>query len=165
MTEYIDISESMTAARVGQSEGVRERIAVLAQAALELGIFVTEGTVRQSAALPDAAGDVTEAGVGITEYLQSHIEGSNAFYDSGGMASVIRKGRVWCIVEDSATAGQFPFVRITAKGTPGATEAVGRFRSDADGADSGVATETTRCKFITSQATAGGLALVEINLP
>jgi len=165
MTEYFDIAESMSAAVAGHAINVSHRESALAQAALEVGSFVTLGTVRDSCALPDAAGDVTETGLGIVERLFLKTDGSNDDYDSGEMVSIVRKGFVWCPVEDSATAGQHPFVRITAKGTPGANEALGRFRSDADGADSGVATEMTEAVFRTSQATAGGLALVEINLP
>ena len=165
MADYFDISENMGTAVAGLAINVKERIPALAQAALEVGSFVTLGTAQDSCALPDAAGDVTETGLGIVERQTFKPDGSSDDYDSGEMVSIVRKGKVWVPVEDSATAGQHPFVRITAKGSPGANEALGRFRSDADGADSGVATEQTECKFWTSQATAGGLALVEINLP
>lgn len=165
MADYFDISEAMTAARVGHAMRVLRREAALAQTNFELGVFCTLGTEIDSAALPDAAGDVTESGLGIVEYLTGHQPGSTAVYDSGTMLSYVRKGFVWVVVEDSATAGQHPFVRITAKATPLANEAVGRFRSDADGADSGIATELTEAVFRSTQATAGGLALVEINLP
>lgn len=164
MTDYWAIAEDMTAAVAGHAEEVIQRVAVLAQTNFEAGIFATQGTVRSSAAKPSAAGDVTEEGLGLTEFVRDKPEGTNAHYDSGEMMRVVRKGRVWVPVEDSATEGQFPFVRITAKATPLTNEAVGRLRSDADGADSGVATECTRMKFLTTQATAGGLALVEVNL-
>lgn len=160
------IAESLTAAKNGLSYGEDvKREQKLAEANIAVGLFLTQGTADGQCNLPNAAGDVTESGLGISEYIPCKPDGTNAYYDSGEMVRYIRKGYVWCAVEDSATAGQTAFVRITAKATPGTHEAVGRLRSDADGADSGVATECTRLIFRSTQATAGGLALVEVNLP
>jgi hypothetical protein len=165
MADFWPISESMSEAIAGHAINVRTREYAIAQEAIEVGVLVTQGTVRDSAVLPDAAGDVTESALGISERLLTKVAGTNAFYDSGDPVSHVRRGLVWCPVEDSATILQHPFVRITAKATPLTNEALGRFRSDADGTDGGVATEQTECLFRTAQATAGGLALVEINLP
>jgi hypothetical protein len=165
MSDYFDILEDMSEGLAGQGINVKIREAALAQTNIENGVFVTLGSAQDTCTLPDAAGEVTESGLGISELDNYKPAGSSAAYDSGEMVRIVRRGLVWCPVEDSSTAGQHPFVRITAKATPLANEALGRFRSDADGADSGVATEQTECLFRTTQATAGGLALVEINLP
>jgi hypothetical protein len=166
MTDYLDFAEAPAAAVNGLAAVVRARGAALAQVALNPGLFVTTGTLDGAAALPDAAGDVTESGLGIVEYVRDKPDYSSSYHiGSGEMFRFVQQGRIWVTVEDAVADGQTAFVRITAKNTPGATEAVGRLRSDADGADSGVATECTRIIFRTTQATPGGLALVEINLP
>lgn len=162
MADYFAVSETMTSAVAGLATGNVERRSAKAEAALAAGICVVQGAAVNGAKLPAT----TLNPIGITEYIATKSDGTSAHYDSGEMVSLVTKGHVWCIAEDTGCAdGGAVYVRTVAKGTPGATEALGRVRSDADGADSGVGVLLVGAKFRSTQATAGGLVKVEINLP
>ena len=120
------------------------------------GVFVTKGAAEGQAALPTASAQVTgPVGLGVT--LRSHTQPQNEGYADGDPMSVIKKGRVWVPVEDAVTAESEAFVRFVAAGA----EQLGAFRSDADGTD---AVALPGAKFV-SDAEAGALALVDLNLP
>ena len=82
---------------------------------------------------------------------------SNEGYADGDPMPVIKKGRVWVPVEDAVTSESQAFVRFVADGA----EQLGAFRSDVDGAD---AVALPGSKFV-SDSEAGGLALLDLNLP
>ena len=106
--------------------------------------------------MPDATGEVTGL-VGQGVVLRSHTQPQNEGYADGDPMPVMKKGRVWVPVEDAVTADTAAFVRFVAAGA----EQLGAFRSDADGTD---AVALPGAKFA-SDAGAGELALLELNLP
>ena len=106
--------------------------------------------------MPTTSAQVTGlAGLGVT--LRSHTQDQEEGYSDGDPMPVIKKGRVWVPVEDAVTAESAAFVRFVAAGA----EQLGAFRSDADGTD---AVALPGAKFV-SDAEAGGLALLDLNLP
>ncbi len=125
-------------------------------AAIGFGLFVTKGSTDGSAVLPDATGEVTgKVGLGVT-VRTLHIVSGTGYADKGAM-SVIKKGRVYVQVEDDVIAETAAFVRFVA----GDGEQLGAFRSDADTAD---AVALPGAKFVTD-ASAGGIAVLDLNLP
>ena len=125
-------------------------------AAIPFGTFVTKGAAEGQAVLPTASAQVTGlAGLGVT--LRSHTQPQEEGYADGDPMPVIKKGRVWVPVEDAVTAESAAFVRFVAAGA----EQLGAFRSDADGTD---AVALPGAKFV-CDAEAGGLALLDLNLP
>lgn len=74
--------------------------------------------------------------------------------------NVLRKGRMWVKVETAVTPASTVYFRHAA---PGASpEAIGRFRANNDGGDATACPSGVR--FLTS-ASAGSLAILEVNLP
>lgn len=73
-------------------------------------------------------------------------------------ATVLRRGRVWVVVEEAISIGDDVFFRHTAGG--GGTE-IGAFRTDADTA---TADQVTQAEWL-SETAGAGVALLEINLP
>lgn len=105
------------------------------------------------------------AGVFMGILVHSHaIEQSQVTAGAAGLpinhpGGVLRKGRIWVVVEEAVTTTDAVFYRHT---TPGADpQFLGRFRTDADTAS---ATQITAARWV-SAAAAGGLAKLEINLP
>lgn len=79
-------------------------------------------------------------------------------YAIGDMVPVMKKGRIWVNVEEAVTPASTVFVRFAA----GSFAVLGAFRASADTA---TAVALPSAKYVTTQATIGGLAVVEINLP
>ncbi len=122
---------------------------------IPFGAFVTKGSGEGLAVLPDATGEVTGlAGLGVT--VRSHTQPQDAGYADEDVMPVMKKGRVWVPVEDAVVAESAAFVRFVA----GEGEALGAFRSDADGTD---AVALPNAKFVTDAA-AGELAMLDLNL-
>lgn len=86
---------------------------------------------------------------------------ANGGVPSNAMASIVSQGEVWVQVEQAVTPSSPVFARFNAAGATGTNPAVGRFRIDADTAR---AVAVPNARFLTSAA-AGGLALLELNLP
>lgn len=125
-------------------------------AAIAFGVFVTKGANEGEAVLPTATGQVTgPEGLGVV--LRSHTQPQDEGYAVSDPMPVIKKGRVWVPVEDAVTAESAAFVRFAVN----TTEQLGAFRSDAD-TDKAVA--LPGAKFV-SDAAAGALALLDLNLP
>lgn len=106
--------------------------------------------------LPDSSGDDIR---GITVFTHAHDNQSLA--DDLGIpdddaCTVLRRGTIWVVCEDGCDEGDSVFYRHTASGA----EQLGALRTDADGTD---ATQISGAEFLTT-ASAGGLALVSINL-
>lgn len=79
-------------------------------------------------------------------------------YPANSKCAVMKKGRIWVIVEKAVTVDDSVFVRHTANG--GNTQ-LGAFRDDSD---TNRALQIVNARFITS-TTGAGIAIVEINLP
>jgi hypothetical protein len=80
---------------------------------------------------------------------------------ANAMASIVARGEVWVSVEQAVTPVSPVFTRHTLAGATGTNPAVGKFRTDADTAK---AVAVANARFLTSAA-AGGLALLQINIP
>ncbi len=74
------------------------------------------------------------------------------------VASLVRNGRIWVVVEEAITVGDLVFVRHTAGG--GGTQ-LGAWRNDADTASAQAVPEASWLKG----STGAGIALLQINLP
>lgn len=139
---------------------------ILNELNVPFGVLVVEDTTGLSddrAHLPQVTGDITTvgkvAGVAVHNHGVEQNKGgvNNLGYEPQSAMNVLRKGRIYVTVEDAVVKGGLPFVRFVA----GASEQLGSFRSDADGSD---AVALPDARYVTS-ASAGGLAIVEINLP
>ena len=106
--------------------------------------------------LPDATGEVAgtaTAARGLGIAMLDHKR-TTAAYSSGDTVTIMTVGECWVTTEDSSTAGERPFVRFTAGGVN-----IGDFRSDAD-TDEAVA--LPGAVWVSTQGTAGGLAIVKL---
>ena len=139
---------------------------ILNELNVPFGVLVVEDTTGLSddrAHLPQATGDITTvgkvAGIAIHNHGVEQNKGgiNNLGYEPQSAMNVLRKGRVLVTVEDAVVKGGLPFVRFVAA----ASEQLGSFRSDADTSD---AVALPDARYVTS-ASAGGLAVIEINLP
>lgn len=85
-------------------------------------------------------------------------------YAVGDQVPVLRKGKVWVLVEEAVTPASSVFVRHAA-GTGGtAAKPLGGFRASADSNTSATLVSIDVARYLTS-ASADGLALLAINLP
>lgn len=109
-----------------------------------------------------SAGTDVLLGVLIQDHTHPQINPvANGGVPSNAVGSIVSRGEVWVQVEQAVNPSSPVFVRFNAAGATGTNPAVGRFRTDAD-TSRAVAVPTAR--FLTTAA-AGGLALLEINLP
>lgn len=144
------ISASVTGARVITVVG-QDITPVVTDIVVASGASQTTG----SAALSD-----NEYFVGIALHTQN-IEQSpsgSAYYKEGDAVNVLTQGRAYVLTEQDVKAGDDVYVRIIDDGT---SKKRGQFRKDSD---SNKAIQVTRARFIRG-ATAGGVAVIEINLP
>lgn len=79
-------------------------------------------------------------------------------YPVNSKCAIVKKGRVWVIVEKAVSVDDAVYVRYTASG--GNTQ-LGAFRDDDD---TSKALQITNARFVTSTS-GSGIAIVEINLP
>jgi hypothetical protein len=133
--------------------------AKVAKVAIAFGLFVhykvSDGSPFCN--LPAVTGDVTAGrGLGFAIFDPAREPNAALGYAAGDTVSIIRKGHIWLAVEDSAVEGASVFVRFDGTGTAGA------IRSDADTSH---AVALPGAVFRSTQATAGGLVLVELNMP
>lgn len=90
---------------------------------------------------------------------QSQVTAGGAGLPVNHPGGILRKGRIWVVVEEDIVTTDDVFYRFDA---PGALpEAFGRWRSDLD---TDGAQQVTQARWLTA-ASAGGLAKLEINLP
>jgi len=132
--------------------------AVEEAAGVPAGVMLTVGTdpVTQ-AKLPAATGEVL-AGVVAHQQARDNLElAGNLMLEDGEPASLVRRGRVWVVVEEAVTPGDDVYFRHTAPGT----EELGAFRTDADTAN---ADQVVGASWLSTTAGAG-IALLEINIP
>lgn len=126
-------------------------------AAQGFGVFVTAGPVQGQALPPALAVDITGIGA-LGVVVRSHTQPRTEGYQPTDPMPVMKKGRIWVTVEDAVAAEAAAFVRFVI-GVPG--QVLGAFRSNVDG---GNAAALPNAKFVTTQAVAGGLALLDLNI-
>ena len=132
-----------------------------AAAAVNFGTFVCRRASPvdgdDQCANPAATADVTARGRGIA--LRDETRKHTTGYETNDQVSFLRRGRVWVTVEEAVLQDDAVFVRF-ASGAGGTQ--LGAFRKSADTA---TAVALPGAIYKTAQATIGGLAMVEINLP
>lgn len=130
----------------------------VAEVALDCGLFLVGGSADQGVKLPTAAADVTNTlrGVSLYQDVKEPIKGLPRF-KVGDAVPVLRKGQVWVpVVTADVATDQIPFV-VHSGGD------AGKIRGTAGAGPDGTI-PAAGCRVIKG-AVAGGLALVEINLP
>jgi hypothetical protein len=128
-----------------------------------LGRFVSRAAggddrIKAPAAAGDVAADTLVGVVGHSHAQESTRDSEDPAYAIKATVPVLKKGRIWVVVEEAVDAGKPVYVRHTANGP---LVKLGACRSDADTANAAVA---PGC-FFASTATAAGLAQVDVNLP
>lgn len=131
-----------------------------AAAAVGFGI-----AVRRDATNPEDQFDVFNAtgqdcvGVLVHTHAQENPDLADPLgVDQLEVASVLRRGRIWVVVEEAVAVGDPVFFRHTAGG--GGSE-IGAFRNDADTA---TCDQLTQAAWLQGSAGAG-VALLEVNVP
>jgi len=120
-------------------------------ASLEFGLGGTYGTSDNQVA-PLAAITDKFAGVIIHRNVEVGVLGDKV------AVSMLRRGRIYVLVEEAVIKGDAAFVRAVATGV----QRAGAFRKSADGVTT--IDLSGKAEFVTSAA-AGGLAILDINLP
>lgn len=125
---------------------------------IPFGRAVAKDSATDSACkLPDGAGvDIVGIAVRDSATEESDATAENAYATESAVA-VLRRGRIYVVVEEAVTPDDAVFVRHTANGL---LTSLGIFRTDNDG---GNALEITSARYVTS-AGLGELAIVDINL-
>lgn len=140
-------------------------------AAIGFGLFVTDdnedpNALPYKARVPIAATDITTVGKGLGFTIHTHnVEQSYPYSTSVGgtgyalesAMNILRRGHIYLRPETAVTPGQQVYVRFVAAGT----ERLGAVRNDADTADAALLPTA----YFRTACAAGGIALVEINLP
>lgn len=133
-------------------------------AAIGYGLLVVQDEKDDDKArVPINAADITTLGIplGITTFStadeQQYQTAGGVGYALEDCMSVARKARIYVTVEDAVTAGSQCYVRYDS----GTYSTLGAFRSDAD---TSTAAALANAYFRTNTA-AGGIAIVEIDLP
>lgn len=140
--------------------GFTDKLSRLLTVAASAGLAVVfkAGDKDSQVRPPDATGQVTGPNLsGVVIYDPAAVNAPNAIGDS---VSVLKRGRIWVSVEEAVTPASPVFIRFAA----GTFPTLGAFRASAD-TSTAVAVPNGAMKFITTQATIGGLVLVEVNLP
>lgn len=134
-----------------------EKVSGLAQVALDAGLFLVKGTASNQVKLPTATGEVTNnlKGVAVYQSLRMPTGGANR-YAIGDSLPVLRKGRIYVpVISVAVTDDMVPYIVHTGGDA-------GKIRGD--NAASNATAAPSGVKVIIGAA-AGGLAVVEINLP
>ncbi len=118
---------------------------------LEFGLGVKKGTSDNQFAPLAAAADKFEGVL-----IHRHREEGDLLDKQA--VSVLRRGRIYVLVEEAVVKGDAAFVRAVA--TTG--ERAGAFRKSADGTDT---IDLTGVAVFKTSAEAGELAILEVNLP
>lgn len=124
------------------------------------GVLVCRGTNYQDARLLHSASDPLIGIVMHQHAFPSDFRTSDRAGNSpNSQLSVLKRGSIWMVAEEAVALDDTPFFRYASLG---ANVGRGTVRNDAD-------TSTCRsgaafAKFMTAQATAGGLVLVKFNL-
>lgn len=149
--------------QLGGNSPAREVVSrLLSTGSVAAGRLVVRDVSDTTIRLPTSAGDIA-ATVGATLYDASKPPFAYGAPLWNGtrippMVPVLRKGRVWVIVEENVTQSMNVYVRFAA-GAGGTN--LGAFRASDD---SGTAAQLGSARYATSSV-AGGLAQLELNLP
>lgn len=133
--------------------------------AIPFGLYVTRDDADGRVKLPTTAAEVTNGnGIAIADFASESINnGQAAGYPLKSAVSVMRQGRVWVEVEENVVEGDDVYVRH-ANGNASKVQK-GAFRKSVDQvAAADTATKIPGAKYRTS-ASAGGIAIVEVNMP
>lgn len=146
-----------TAHGMGYNNRTRGCVNQEASAEIPFGVAVVQGTIDDSAKLPDGSGDVFR---GITVFEHSFAQGSSDLGTTGmkpdTMMTVMDRGQINVRVEDAVAPGNAVRIRTTA----GVGEQLGAFRTAADGTDCAV---LTNARWLTS-ADAAGIAVLDFDV-
>ncbi len=132
---------------------------------IPFGRLVSRDASDAKVKLPTSAAEVTNSrGIAIQDFASEQInDGLDAGYKLKSSVSVMRQGRAWVKVEEAVVQGDQVYARW-ADGTSG-NVAKGAFRKSVDQvAAADTATIVPSAKYVTS-ASAGGFAIIEINMP
>lgn len=157
----VDFDFALSAPGVLRGPAVRVNTRV-AEVAIQAGLFVVQGTADGQCKLPTSSGDCAK-GLGFAPALAA----SDDAFPAGGTADFVYQigdtveaviGQGYVVVEEAVSAQDAVYVRYDT-GAGGSQK--GAFRKSAD---TSTAAAVTGARYLTS-ASAGGLALVAINLP
>lgn len=162
----VDFDFALSAPGVLRGPPVRVNTRV-AEVAIQAGLFVVQGTADGQGKLPTSAADVAK-GLGVAPALAA----SDDAFPAGGTADFVYQigdtveavvGQCYVVVEEAVNAQDQAYIRH-ADGNGGLVQK-GAFRKSADQVSAAdTATAAPGVRYLTS-ASAGGLALVAINLP
>lgn len=154
---------------------VKDKVTALAVAAsIPYGVLVVRDSsngdlsvFKIAGKVPASTGSISTLGsaLGVSMADQARAQDPSvtpATYPQYSAVPCMRQGRIWVQVEDAATAGAQCYVRFSssANGTQ-----LGSFRSDSDTISSVAhAVGLPNAYYVTSQASAGGYAMVELSL-
>lgn len=127
--------------------------------AIPFGVIVAQATDQDECRLPVVTGDIMLGASVIDQTEVNQIRTGINEYQIGSTVGIMRQGRIWMVVEDAVTAGAPVYVRfaVSANGIQ-----LGAVRSDADSAS---AVLLAGAVFDKTQATPGGLVIVNLNRP
>lgn len=142
--------------------------ALAVAAAIPYGVLVVRDTSNTSGTtiagkVPAASGDVTALGsaLGVAVADQARSQDPTVTLPTFPINSAVpcgRVGRFWVVVEEAVVAGNAAFVRFASGG--GGTQ-LGSWRKSADTA---TAVALPGAYYVSTQASAGGYAVVELSL-
>jgi hypothetical protein len=123
------------------------------------GLGIAQGDADNTGRLP-VDGSEIQIGISVLDQMQPNqpVTGDHE-YTLNSVMSVLKRGRIYVAVEDAVAIGGDVYVRHTT-GANGSQ--LGSIRSDNDG---GKAAQLTGAVFGSTQATPGGLAIIDINKP
>lgn len=132
---------------------------VYADDEMPFGIGVFAGTDWDECIVPNGSG--TFLGVSVLDHSYPNISSDGSVVTSGGPVGVMRKGRIWVVVDQAITVGAAVYVRHTGS----AAEVRGSFRVDADTADAQVVSAGARWASVDQVVNGVRIAKLELNLP
>ena len=156
-TEYNNSLTKAVEGGLGDS-GVIDIVSRRAAVAIPFGYGVIATANEGEGTLPSVTGFILD-GVAVQVHKAKDNASAEAQYDANDSASVLKKGRIWVLAEETVDPTSPVFLRHTANG---GTTAPGRFRASADTAR---ADEITNARWVTTTTAADQLALLEINMP
>lgn len=128
---------------------------------LKFGRVALRGASDDLAILPAGSAGVVMGVVLRREDIEPSQLAGTGDIPAGHSAICLRKGRVWVVPEVNVTQGQEVYYRHANTTPDAAPAALGRFRNDADTADATLLPGAVWA----SSASAGALAILEVNLP
>jgi len=168
MSVQTNMSTNFVSAIAGDVRGDAKTLTRVTTVALNNGLFCCVGANENKCKLPTSAAEVAK-GYGVARSDVSRDPNfppggtASTTYQIGDSVETVYRGQVWVKVEDSVVQFGAVYVRF-ADGNSGNVQK-GAFRSDADTVSSAAtAAAVTGARYLTA-ASAGQLALVDLNLP